>query len=115
MRLVEGVGCEYGIEWVVEHLVRENVEAVDTEEAFENSISQCYPETVKIGWIETDTVSAIKNLDPVSWDLAKSEWIDSEDQDDQVVSFDNGSTYYWVHDIESYLDDAQLALEKGLA
>lgn len=115
MRLVEGVGCEYGIEWVIEHLVRENVQSLDTETAFEESIAECYPETVKIGWIEHDTISAIKALDPISWDLAKSEWIDSEDQDEQIVTFDNGSTYYWVNDVESYVDEAESTAGKGAA
>jgi hypothetical protein len=107
MRLVQGVGCEYGIEWVVEHLVKENVTPVDLEEAFADSVSGCYPETVTIGWIECDTVTAIKELDPVSWDLAKSEWADSEEKDGQLATFDNGCTYFWVSDIETFLDEAE--------
>jgi len=115
MRLIPDVGPEYGIDWVVRHLVKENVETLDTDEAFEESISQCYPETTKIGWIEFDTVSAIKDLDPVSWDLAMSEWLDSEEQDEQVVTLDNGGTYYRTCDVESFLDDAEAEEERGAA
>lgn len=107
MRLVEGVGCEYGIEWVVEHLVKDNITPMDQEAAFEDSMSGCYPETTTIGWIETDTLSAIKELDPISWNLARSEWIDLEEQDDQLATYDNGTTYYWASDIEAFLDEAE--------
>jgi hypothetical protein len=34
--------------------------------------------------------------------MAKSEWIDSEESEDRIVSFDNGSSYY----------DASLLLEE---
>lgn len=115
MRITEDNGPEYGIEWVIEDLVKANVESINLDEAFEESISRCYPETVTIGWITYDTVSAIKELDPISWDLAKSEWIDSEEQDEQVVSFDNGCTYYWAHDVESFLDNAEAGVEQGVA
>jgi len=93
MRLVPGVGVEYGLDWVAEHLVSERLTPIGLDAAFEESVSESYPETVKIGWIEYDVASAIKALDPVSWDLAKSEWIDAEVSDDVLVTFDNGSTY----------------------
>jgi len=64
------VGVEYGTNW----LLREHLTPADTLEAFEQSVAECYPETVKIGWIEHDTVSAIKDLDPISWDIAHGEW-----------------------------------------
>ena len=111
MRLVEGVGVEYGIEWVVKHLIQENIEEADTDAAFEESVSQCYPEEVKIGWITYDTVSAIKELEPVSWDLAKSEWIAQEVSEENLVTFDNGSTHCTRIDIEEYLDEVERELE----
>lgn len=40
------------MEWVVKHLVEQNVEAADTEAAFEEAVRQCYPEEVTIGWIK---------------------------------------------------------------
>ena len=111
MRLLPQVGCEYGTDWIVQHLVEENLSAVNLDEAFEESVSQCYPEEVKIGWITYDTVSALKELDPISWDLAKSEWIDQEVGDENIESFDNGSTYYSRSDIECYLDETEGELE----
>ena len=107
MRLVDGVGCEYGIEWVIEHLVEANLTPVDIDKAFEDSMVDCYPETVKIGWIEVDTIWAIQQLDSISWDVAKLEWAANEEQDDRLVTFDNGTTYYWMDDVESFLDEQE--------
>ena len=104
MRLVPGVGVEYGLDWVAEHLVSERLTTVDLDAAFEESVSEIYPEAVKIGWIEYDVASAIKTLDPVSWDLAKAEWIDNEVSDDAFMTFDNGSTYYRVADVEQMIE-----------
>lgn len=33
-----------------------------------------YPETTKVGWMNLDTFSIMKDQDPVSWSCAKSEW-----------------------------------------
>ncbi len=111
MRIVDGVGVDWNIEWVRNHLVEMNVKAADIDAAFEDSVSQCYPEEVKIGWITYDTVSALKELDPISWDLAKSEYIDQEVSEENLITFDGGSTHYWPHDIENYLDEAEGELE----
>lgn len=110
-RLLDSVGVEWGIDWVLKHLVEVNIEAADTDAAFEESVSQCFPEEVKIGWITYDTVSAIKELDPVSWRLAKSEWIDQEVDEENLVTFDNGTTYFWKHDLEQYVDEAESECE----
>ncbi len=79
--------------------------AHNVEEAFERSIVDCYPETTKIGWLEYDTVTAIKELDPISWDCARSDWESNEESEGQIFSTDGGSTYYWTHEVETYLDE----------
>lgn len=65
-------------------------ESVDIEERFEDFLREVYPENTQIGWLKYDTVLAIKELDHVAWDLAKSEWLDSEESEEILVSFDNG-------------------------
>ena len=107
MRLIPGVGCEWGIDWCIKHFVEENVEAIDTATAFEDSVSECYPEEVKIGWITYDVARAIKELDPVSWRMAESEWVDQQVEDQSLITLDNGGTHYWVHEVEQYLDQAE--------
>ncbi len=59
MRLVPGVGCEYGTDWVIKHILETELTAVDLEEEFEESIRQCYPEETQVGWMTFDTVKLI--------------------------------------------------------
>lgn len=64
-----------------------------------------HPETVKIGWMEYDAVTAMKELDPVSWNIAHGEWLDSEVSDGNLFVFDNGSNYYWVSEIAQFIEE----------
>ena len=105
MRELAGDGVEYGVDWVITALIHENITSVNTTEAFEESIRECYPETTRIGWMEFDTMTAIKELDPTSFELAEGEWIDNEVSDERLMTFDNGGTYYSVNDIEAYLNE----------
>lgn len=99
-----------GLSWVIKSLIRDNVKPIDLDEAFEESIRQCYPETVQVGWMELDTVQTMKDADSVSWDLAQGEWVSEEENEGQIATFDNGSVYYYVYDIERYLDEAEAKL-----
>jgi hypothetical protein len=96
------VGFEYGSTWLLREITREHLTPADTHEAFEQSVAECYPETVKIGWIAYDTVTAIKELDPVSWKIARDEWIDVEVSDGSFITFDNGTNYFWTSDRAIY-------------
>ncbi len=44
-------------------------------------------------------------MDEVSWDMAKDEYISSLEEDEEIISFDNGSSYYWTSDIEELLEE----------
>ena len=39
---------------------------VNLEESFENMIRECYPETTKVGWMDFDTVTIMKENDPIA-------------------------------------------------
>ena len=56
-------------------------------------------------------INAIKELDPVSWDIAESEWVDNEVSEGNLVEFDSGHSYYWLHDIERFVE--QMKQTKG--
>ncbi|MCP4914894.1 MAG: hypothetical protein GY909_17380 [Oligoflexia bacterium] len=105
MRLLPEYGCEYGTDWVIENILEENLETVDITESFEQMIEDCYGETTKVGFLELLTVEVMKDQDPIAWDIAKSEYMDGLEQDNQVITFDNGSNYYWIHDLESFIED----------
>lgn len=109
MRLLPGVGCEYGVDWVIPHILDEHLSKIDLEEQFEQSMTDCYPETVTIGWAEFDTIDALKTLDPIAWDVARNDWISSEESDGQVMTFDNGETYYSTYDLEQLLKEEEAA------
>jgi len=95
MRLLPEVGCEYGTDWIIDHILETELTPVNIEEAFEESVRQCYPETTTVGWMTSlDTVSIMKEMDPVSWRCAQSEWESMEADEGNILSFDNGSTYY---------------------
>lgn len=105
MRLLPGSGVEYGVTWVIDELIEENLDPINVDEMFEASVNGCYPETVQVGWMTLDTVSVMKAMDSICWEMASQEWIDMEVDEERAVSFDNGSSYYWIHDIETWLDE----------
>ncbi|HCM41625.1 MAG: hypothetical protein A2070_00950 [Bdellovibrionales bacterium GWC1_52_8] len=101
MREMPGVGCEWGTDWIIREILSTELTPVNTEEAFEESVRQCYPETVTVAWMEMDTVSVAKEMDPVSWNVAKAEWESQEADEGNIISFDHGSSYYWTSDLEA--------------
>ena len=40
----------------------------------------------------------------MSWRCAHDEWESQEADEGSIVSLDNGSTYYWPHEIERLLE-----------
>jgi hypothetical protein len=100
MRSLAGVGVEYGTDWVIKHILQEELTPVDLEESFEDFMRECYPEGTDIGFLKNyDTVSAIKELDPIAWRCAQSEWESSEEEEGIIISFGGGSIYYRTSDI----------------
>ncbi len=98
-------GCEYGLDWVIEEILNEKLTPVNTEEAFEESVrSTLENETVTIGWMSFDAVTIMKELDPVSWEIAKSDYENFEESEGNLISMDNGSTYYLTSEIEELLE-----------
>ncbi len=46
----------------------------------------------------------MKSQDPISWRIARDEYIDSLEQDGDIVSFDGGDNYFWMRGIENLLE-----------
>lgn len=101
MRHLEGVGVEYGTDWAIKNILEEKLTQVDLDDLFEQVIDDCYGEEVQIGFIKSDISTAIKALDPVAWDIAKSEHLDSLLEDESIIEVTGG--YYWVSDLEDLL------------
>lgn len=43
-------------------------------------------------WVVKHKVSAMKDLDPVAWRCAESEWESQEEDEGTTISFDHGTT-----------------------
>ncbi len=96
MRHLDGVGVEWGTDWVIKHILQEELTSVDIDETFEESVRQCYPEEVTVGWITVDTVEVLKSQDPTSWRIARDEYIDELVAIEEIISYDDGITFYWL-------------------
>lgn len=103
MRLVVGVGCEYGTDWIIQHILETELTAVDLEAQFEESVRQCYAEETKVGWMTFDTVTLMKEQDPVSWQCGLFEYIHQEESEGNIFSVDNGVNYFLSHDLENFV------------
>lgn len=104
MRLLPGSGCEYGIAWVIKEILAEELTAVDMDQAFEEYVSECYPEQTTVGWLTLDIVSVLKEMDPVAWRCARSDWESAEESEGNLFTLDSGSTYYRTSDIEELIE-----------
>lgn len=107
MRITADDGPEYGTAWIYESILESELTAINTDEAFEDSIREYYPENVTVGWMSLDAVSAMKEMDPISWSCALAEWESNETDEGNIISLDGGSIFYWRHDIETLLESAQ--------
>ena len=102
MRLVPGVGCEYGTDWVIKHILETELTAVDLEEEFEESIRQCYPEETQVGWMTFDTVKLMKENDPLGWRCALADYESQVNDDEAFITID-GFKHYSRQDVENLL------------
>lgn len=103
MRLLPEVGCEYGTDWIIKHILETELEAVNLEDAFEQFVRECYPEETKVGWMTFDTVTLMKEQDPVGWRCALVDYESEEEAAGTIISFDGGGTYFRTNDVENLL------------
>lgn len=94
----------WGTDWIIRSIVESELTPVNVDAAFENLIRSCYEENVSVLWMTLDAVTVAKEMDPVSWDIAKSEWLSQEEEEGIVKTFDNGASYFWCHELEKLLD-----------
>ncbi len=104
MRLLSEVGCEYGTDWVIKHILETELETVDLGESFEQMIRECYPEDTKVGWMTFDTVTLMKENDPIAWRCALSDYESEAESEGTIISFDGGSTYFSSQSLEDFIE-----------
>ena len=103
--LLPGVGLDWGRDWAIRHLIAENVRKVDVEDLFTDWVDEAYGGTVKVGWLELDVARTAKEMDPISWRMALSDWLDDETSSGTLITLDDGETYFMVHDVEAFVDE----------
>ena len=90
--------------WIIEEILARELKAVDLDEAFENFMNEVYPDPVAVGFLSLDLVSTIKEMDPIAWRCAQSEWESSEESEENIISLDGGLTYYSKHELETFIE-----------
>lgn len=87
MRHVEGVGVEWGFEWVMEHLIRQEGEAIDIKELYSDCLDETH-EPVRFGELEYLPSAVLEAVDPVAFEMGASEYADSEVEDGRLICLD---------------------------
>lgn len=106
MRLLPEVGCEYGTDWIIRHILENELETANLDEMFEESVRQCYPEETKVGWMTFDTVTLMKEQDPIGWRCALADYESQEESEGNIISVDGGATYYSTQELSFLLNRA---------
>ena len=102
----ESSGVNWSVDFVIEELLQENLTSVDLDSMFEESMRDCYSDSISIGFLKNiDVCDAIRSIDPVAWDIARSEFESFEESDERIVSFDGGGTYYSTYEVEEYVEN----------
>lgn len=91
MRELPGVGVEWGYEWVMEHLVKEEGEEVDIAELYRDLLDESYPD-VKVLEFQYSVSYVLETVDPETFKMGASEYADSEVEDGRLIGL-NGKYY----------------------
>jgi len=91
MREIEGVGVEWGYDWVIDHLVVTEGEQVNIEELYRDLLDEVY-EPIKFGELEYCPSQVLEAVDPTAFRMGCNDNADSLMEDDQIVYL-NGNYY----------------------
>lgn len=91
MRELEGVGVEWGTDWIIEHLVREEGEEVDIAELYRDLLDEIY-DPIKFGELEYSPSMVLESDDRVAFEMGCDEYADSELDYGRLIEL-NGSYY----------------------
>lgn len=101
MRHLDGVGVEYGTDWIIEHLIEEHCSPVDSEDEFEELLNETC-ETIKIGSLEYDPGYVLRNVDPMAFRCGVADMLADDEQFIEV----NGE-HYRISDIETMIEEME--------
>jgi hypothetical protein len=91
MREVEGVGVEWGDDWIIDHIVETEGEKVDIEELYRELLDEIY-KPVRFGELEYCSSTVLEMVDHTAFRIGCNENADSLVEDGQLVCL-NGNYY----------------------
>jgi len=109
MHHLPGVGVEYGYEWVIKHLLGQEVDNIseeEQEEFFKDFIDSCYNEEVQVAFLTVNTGWAVQRLDPIAFEIGMNEYF----MEDAHVEIEG--KLYCVTTIEIWAEEQIADLEK---
>ncbi|EQC44624.1 hypothetical protein M899_2466 [Bacteriovorax sp. BSW11_IV] len=104
MRHLDGVGVEWGTDWIIKELLLD-IDEVDQEESFDEYLESAYEQECSVAWLKVETLRILKELCECDYRIALNDWISSEEEDGEIVSFNNGVTYYKVSAVKEYIKE----------
>lgn len=96
MRLVEGIGCEYGLDWIVERIIKDEFEKLsesELEDLCEERLNDCYDQISIVG-VKFFPGDVLREMDPTAFAEQLNEQCDSDVEDGRLVCLDGD--YYVV-------------------
>jgi hypothetical protein len=111
MRELEGVGVEYGVQWVIDSMLGEELEEVDMDERYHEMLEECYPEGVNIcGMLMGSQADMLRKCDPIAYRCGLSDYISSEI--DESIYEDNKGNYYGMYKLEEFINTSLDSIEE---
>lgn len=104
MLITNNDGPEYGVDWIIQRILNQEITPVDLEKTFEESHEDIYGEEINIAWCKFNPLEVVKQLDPISWKIAIDEWSNQMEEEEEFFTLDNGTTYYQSSEIENFLN-----------
>ena len=80
------------------------IEQVSQSKIFDEMLDECY-DMIKVCGYEYYPSHVLESTDPIAYRCGLTDYLDSLEQDDIVVSFDNGCSYYLVSDVEDFIEN----------
>lgn len=91
MREVEGVGVEWGTDWIMDHIVETEGETVDIEELYRDLLDEVY-EPIKFGELEYNPATVLESVDQTAFRVGCNDYADGLIEDGQLIYL-NGNYY----------------------
>ena len=83
--------------------IKEVLEPFDSEKDLEEIVEDSYPQFVKIGWLEVETVQILKKMDKVQWKMALRDRENDLVNDNYIVYV--GDNYYYTRKVKDLLGE----------